>query len=155
PVPANGDCSATGNHWDPFKVKVADKPYKCDRKNAEKTCELGDLTGRHSKITGNRKGRHTARYHDSLISFNGTNSIIGHSIVIHGSDNKPLACANITLIEKNAKKPKDPKARKDGEASSVYSSIAYGAESKKSAAPASAVASISGFAALVAAAIAF
>ncbi|KAJ1954561.1 Superoxide dismutase, partial [Dipsacomyces acuminosporus] len=50
PVPANGNCTATGGHFDPYNINVGAKPYKCDPKNPAKTCELGDLAGRHGNI---------------------------------------------------------------------------------------------------------
>ncbi|KAJ1960926.1 hypothetical protein GGI12_003535 [Dipsacomyces acuminosporus] len=101
PVPTGTcNCTATGGHMDPAKVKSADKPYKCDIKNAAKTCELGDLAGRHGNITTNSHGQFHIKYVDSLISFKGENNVLGHSVVIHAPDNTRLACANILPVKR-------------------------------------------------------
>ncbi|KAJ1955248.1 hypothetical protein GGI12_005604 [Dipsacomyces acuminosporus] len=137
PVPANGDCSATGDRWDPSKIKVANKPYNCDKKNVEKTCQVGDLSGRQRKLSGNMWGKRGLGYNDSLLSVSGNNTIVGHSFVVYGPDNKHVGCANITAY----KEGNNSKARKSGQ-SSAAASISTSA-------------SISGAVALVAAAIAF
>ncbi|KAJ1959662.1 Superoxide dismutase, partial [Dipsacomyces acuminosporus] len=167
PVPANGNCTSTGGHLDPAKVKVADKPYNCDSKNAATTCELGDLAGRHGNITADASGEFTVKYTDSLISFSGANTILGHSVVIHAPDNSRLACANITTLKKGAEASSSEiesvasasalesapaHSSKGSESDSANASIATGVESKKGSTASTAV--VSGLAALIAAAFA-
>ncbi|KAI8320703.1 Cu,Zn superoxide dismutase-like protein [Martensiomyces pterosporus] len=165
PVPADGNCTATGGHLDPAKVMSADKPYSCDPKNPATTCELGDLAGRHGNITIGANGEFSANYTDSLLSFSGTNSILGHSVVIHAPDNTRLACANITASTKSSDARESSSgdevsasARASGAAhvssagdasDSVHASIATNLDTKKSAA--SSTAMVSGVVALLAA----
>ncbi|KAJ2727196.1 hypothetical protein GGI07_000080 [Coemansia sp. Benny D115] len=104
-VPSNGNCTATGGHLDPFGVKTkAGANYKCDVTKAQSTCELGDLAGMFGNMTADASGNYEKRISDSILDFTGSNSILGHSIVIHGPDNARLACANITgyVLDKTA-----------------------------------------------------
>jgi len=50
PVPADGNCTATLAHLDPF-VRGEDPP--CDAARKE-TCQVGDLSGKYGKINGTR-----------------------------------------------------------------------------------------------------
>ncbi|KAJ1939610.1 Superoxide dismutase [Linderina macrospora] len=162
PVPADGNCTATGGHLDPAKIKVADKPYKCDAKDPAKTCELGDLASRHGNLTADASGKAAVSYVDSVLAFSGADTILEHSVVIHGADNARLACGNIVV----AKAGDVSSAAEESEASSAY--LASGAmhqsaskehnsvanDVEKSTGGASSVAAISGIVALVAAAFA-
>ncbi|KAJ1940001.1 hypothetical protein FBU59_003938 [Linderina macrospora] len=94
-VPANGDCTATGGHLDPDRINVSGKPYKCDPMSAAETCELGDLSGIHGNMTASNSGTFAAQYEDSLLAFSGTNTILGHSLVIHSASGVRLVCGNI------------------------------------------------------------
>jgi hypothetical protein len=47
PVPADGNCTATGAHVDPF---VRGEAPPCDA-SAPATCQVGDLSGKHGKPT--------------------------------------------------------------------------------------------------------
>ena len=47
PVPEDGNCTATGAHLDPYKRGEAPP---CDA-SALPTCQTGDLSGKHGKIT--------------------------------------------------------------------------------------------------------
>ncbi|KAJ1899666.1 Superoxide dismutase [Kickxella alabastrina] len=96
-VPSDGNCTGTGGHLDPFEIKSkAGTSYKCDKTKAQSTCELGDLAGMFGNMTAGANGKFSLRVSDSILTFSGSNAILGHSIVIHGPDNARLACANIT-----------------------------------------------------------
>lgn len=47
PVPADGNCTGTGAHLDPYK---RGETPACDDSKPE-TCQTGDLSGKHGKIT--------------------------------------------------------------------------------------------------------
>ncbi len=47
PVPADGNCVATGPHVDPY---VRGEVPPCDNTQPE-TCQVGDLAGKHGNIT--------------------------------------------------------------------------------------------------------
>jgi hypothetical protein len=49
PVPANGNCTATLAHLDPYQR--GEDPL-CDA-SAPQTCQVGDLSGKHGEINGN------------------------------------------------------------------------------------------------------
>ncbi|KAJ1961053.1 hypothetical protein GGI12_003462 [Dipsacomyces acuminosporus] len=102
PVPSNGNCTATGTHLDPDNIKQEGVPYNCNRGSREYTCELGDLSGAYgSMVVSSDDSNYDASYTDGLLSFVGKNSILGRSVVIHGPDNKRLACGNITAVKQD------------------------------------------------------
>ena len=47
PVPANGNCTATAAHLDPY---IRGEIPPCDNTQPE-TCQVGDLTGKHGNVT--------------------------------------------------------------------------------------------------------
>ncbi|KAJ1899512.1 Superoxide dismutase [Kickxella alabastrina] len=95
-VPADGNCTETGGHLDPFKIKeTAGTAYKCDKDNAQTTCELGDLAGMFGSMTADADGKFTLNAPESILTFGGDNNILGYSVVIHRPDSTRLACANI------------------------------------------------------------
>ena len=47
PVPANGNCTATAAHLDPY---IRGEIPPCDNTHPE-TCQVGDLTGKHGNVT--------------------------------------------------------------------------------------------------------
>ncbi|KAI8050326.1 superoxide dismutase [Syncephalis plumigaleata] len=99
PVPENGDCAATGGHYDPHAKKGA----KCT-KTTLTDCEIGDLSGKFGKL--DNKGKSDKKKDDkeeAMILFedptlklsNGANGIVGRSIVIHNPAGDRIACGNI------------------------------------------------------------
>jgi len=96
PVPAGGNCTGTLAHLDPYQRGQA---TPCDKSKPE-TCEVGDLSGKHSKISG-ESSSFSDSYTDLYISTKeGIGAFVGNrSVVIHRSDEKKtrLACANIQL----------------------------------------------------------
>ncbi|GAV49845.1 hypothetical protein ZYGR_0R00880 [Zygosaccharomyces rouxii] len=87
PVPSNGSCDATLGHLNPYNGSLnATKPaYK----------EVGDLSGKHGKITSSP---FDTSYVDPYLSLNMSDpAFIGNrSIVIHYANNTRFACSNIT-----------------------------------------------------------
>ncbi|KAI1839999.1 hypothetical protein JX265_006240 [Neoarthrinium moseri] len=88
-VPADGNCTATAAHLDPF---VRGEDPVCDSKLPE-TCQVGDLSGKYGKITSDP---FEAKYHDEFSSLNVgvNNSIPDRSFVIHFSNKTRISCAN-------------------------------------------------------------
>lgn len=115
PVPAGGNCTGTLAHLDPYQRGQA---TACDKSKPE-TCEVGDLAGKHSKISG---ATFTDSYTDHYISTKeGIGAFIGNrSIVIHRSDEKKtrLACANIELVGSSTGAPMSTSTATPGSGSS-------------------------------------
>ncbi|THV88395.1 hypothetical protein D6D27_07300 [Aureobasidium pullulans] len=89
PVPADGNCTATGAHVDPF---VRGEAPVCDPASPA-TCQVGDLSGKHGKSTNET---FSATYVDKYVStVPGDGSFMGNrSIVIHFANKTRIACAN-------------------------------------------------------------
>lgn len=89
PVPANGDCYATGSHLDPYNR--GETPL-CNAGDPS-TCQIGDLSGKHGNATDTT---FSAEYTDVYLSnIPGNSAFIGNrSIVIHASNGTRLNCGN-------------------------------------------------------------
>ncbi|KAI4729370.1 hypothetical protein E4T49_02850 [Aureobasidium sp. EXF-10728] len=89
PVPADGNCTATGAHVDPF---VRGEAPPCDA-SSPATCQVGDLSGKHGKPTNMT---FSATYVDQYVStIPGDGAFMGNrSIVIHFANKTRIACAN-------------------------------------------------------------
>ncbi|KAE8152752.1 Cu,Zn superoxide dismutase-like protein [Aspergillus avenaceus] len=88
-VPSDGNCTATLDHFDPFNR--GESP-PCDA-NEPHTCQLGDLSGKHGKIT---QEPFTKEYIDPFVSL-ATDSVqfFGtKSIVLHFGNKTRITCAN-------------------------------------------------------------
>lgn len=97
PVPANGNCTLTLAHLDPF---IRGQKVPCDPKRPQ-SCEVGDLAGKHGKIPADTSnGTYKMTYEDLYLSLTpGQGSFIGNrSVVVHTNDTKRYACANITEL---------------------------------------------------------
>ncbi|KAK3078813.1 hypothetical protein LTS18_006558 [Coniosporium uncinatum] len=94
PVPADGNCTATLAHLDPF-VRGEDPP--CDAARKE-TCQVGDLSGKYGKINGTGLSQ---SYTDPDLSLQpGLGSFFGNrSLVIHYANKTRITCANFTMID--------------------------------------------------------
>ncbi|KAL8942301.1 MAG: hypothetical protein Q9211_001447 [Gyalolechia sp. 1 TL-2023] len=97
PVPANGNCTATLAHQDPY---LRGEMPPCDPTQPQ-TCQTGDLAGKHGNIT---TSPFQASYLDLYLStVQGPASFFGNrSIVIHTSNATRLTCANFTLTSGNS-----------------------------------------------------
>jgi hypothetical protein len=89
PVPANGNCTATLAHLDPF-ARGEDPP--CDPKDPA-SCQVGDNSGKHGKITSDP---YEAEYIDYYASTKeGIGAFFGNrSIVFHYANKTRITCAN-------------------------------------------------------------
>ncbi|KAF1953333.1 Cu,Zn superoxide dismutase-like protein [Byssothecium circinans] len=92
PVPADGNCTSTGAHLDPYKR--GEVPL-CDASRPE-TCQTGDLSGKHGNITSDPW---TQKYSDLyLATLTKDPSYFGNlSIVVHTSNKTRISCANFSL----------------------------------------------------------
>ncbi|KAG8533390.1 uncharacterized protein KY384_002173 [Bacidia gigantensis] len=92
PVPANGNCTATLAHLDPY---IRGEKPPCDPAHPA-TCQVGDLAGKHGNITS--PGLQTS-YSDLYVATKqGLGSFVGNrSIVVHTSNTTRLTCANFVL----------------------------------------------------------
>lgn len=93
PVPADGNCTSTLGHLDPFGAG-SDTP--CDA-SAPESCEVGDLSGKHGKA---ETDPFNAQYIDYYASMNENDaSFFGNrSFVLHYANKTRLACANFEKI---------------------------------------------------------
>ncbi|GAB7343149.1 hypothetical protein MBLNU457_1224t1 [Dothideomycetes sp. NU457] len=91
-VPANGNCTATGAHLDPF---LRGESPTCDA-SLPMTCQVGDLSGKHGSINGTSI---SADYIDSYVSTSpGNAAFVGNrSIVVHYANKTRITCANFEL----------------------------------------------------------
>ncbi|RFU28771.1 hypothetical protein B7463_g7556, partial [Scytalidium lignicola] len=92
-VPANGNCTETLGHLDPFE-RGEDPP--CDS-TLPQTCQVGDLSGKYGKITSDP---FTAAYTDLYAStLSGLGSFFGNrSFVIHFANTTRISCANFVPL---------------------------------------------------------
>jgi Cu/Zn superoxide dismutase len=92
PVPADGNCTGAGPHLDP--EDRGEKP-PCDLSQGQKSCQVGDLAGKHGNIT---KDPFQTFYLDLYTSLTpGSQAFVGNrSVVIHNNKGDRIACGNIT-----------------------------------------------------------
>ncbi|PQE27049.1 superoxide dismutase protein [Rutstroemia sp. NJR-2017a WRK4] len=92
PVPADGNCTSTLGHLDPF---IRGETPACNS-SLPQTCQVGDLSGKHGKITSDP---FTATYADDFASTTpGLGSFFGNrSIVVHFGNKTRITCANFML----------------------------------------------------------
>ncbi|KAI1972575.1 Cell surface superoxide dismutase [Cu-Zn] 4 [Ophidiomyces ophidiicola] len=93
-VPADGNCTGTLAHLDPFQ---RGEVPGCNS-SAPQTCEAGDLSGKYGRIPG--PGNFKANYLD-LYTTNvpGLGSFVGNlSIVVHWANRTRVNCGNFTLL---------------------------------------------------------
>lgn len=88
-VPSDGNCTTTLAHLDPF---VRGEDPACNS-TFPQTCQVGDLSGKHGKITSDP---FEATFHDEFGSLTiGSNaSIQDRSFVVHFSNKTRITCAN-------------------------------------------------------------
>ncbi|KAF1840856.1 Cu,Zn superoxide dismutase-like protein [Cucurbitaria berberidis CBS 394.84] len=92
PVPANGNCTGTGAHLDPYKR--GEVPI-CDASKPE-TCQTGDLSGKYGNITA---GEWSQEYVDPYSATRADDpAFFGNlSFVVHLSNKTRIGCANFTV----------------------------------------------------------
>jgi len=92
PVDQGQSCELAGGHFNPTNAPMT----TCNRQ-APKTCETGDLSGKFGGLPGSPQGLTRRSYFDpSLNLYQGDDGILYRSIVIHGANNVRLACGTIT-----------------------------------------------------------
>ncbi|KKY38299.1 putative superoxide dismutase [Diaporthe ampelina] len=93
PVPEDGNCTSTLAHLDPYE---RGETTPCDS-NAPQTCQVGDLSGKHGKITGDID----ATYTDNFASLKeGIGAFFGNrSIVVHFGNKTRITCANFERVD--------------------------------------------------------
>ncbi|KAF1939545.1 Cu,Zn superoxide dismutase-like protein [Clathrospora elynae] len=93
PVPADGNCTGTGAHLDPY---LRGEAPACDASKPE-TCQIGDLSGKHGNITDRS---FAAAYTDLyLATLPSDPAFFGHlSFVVHLSNKTRIGCANFTMV---------------------------------------------------------
>ena len=113
PVPADGNCTGTLAHLDPYIRGEVSPPFSptkqphlthsqtpaCDPKLPQ-TCQVGDLSGKHGSINTTTVGDHyTANYVDNYpATVPGIGAFFGNrSIVIHFANKTRITCANFTM----------------------------------------------------------
>lgn len=91
PVPADGNCSGTLSHLDPYG-RGDDPPCDSNHKNS---CEVGDLSGKYGKIP-NGTHHYETTFVDQYVSTNQNNvAYFGNlSITFHYANKTRFACAN-------------------------------------------------------------
>ncbi|EXJ71704.1 uncharacterized protein A1O5_05512 [Cladophialophora psammophila CBS 110553] len=105
PVPASGDCTATGGHLSPFGRQ--DDPA-CDP-TAPWTCQPGDLSGKHGNISqltsstsadSQAVGTFQAMYLDLYVSTDPSNAAFfgNRSVVVHSANGTRLNCGNFVQM---------------------------------------------------------
>ncbi|KIV99456.1 uncharacterized protein PV09_08882 [Verruconis gallopava] len=95
PVPADGNCSATLAHLDPYG---RGETPPCNA-NDPASCQVGDLSGKHGTIP--HLPGFSASYVDNYISLTpGTPAFMGNrSFVLHFSNKTRITCANFKLVD--------------------------------------------------------
>lgn len=94
PVPSDGNCNGTLGHLDPF---IRGEATPCE-KSLPQTCQVGDLSGKHGKITSDP---FTRTYTDQFAStFDSIGAFFGNrSLVVHFANKTRITCANFTLVD--------------------------------------------------------
>ncbi|KAL0939335.1 superoxide dismutase [Colletotrichum truncatum] len=95
PVPADGNCTKTLAHHDPF---IRGEATPCDSSKPE-TCQTGDLSGKHGSVAVDGFEQ---TYVDPYLSIvEGPGSFFGNrSFVFHFANKTRISCANFKLISK-------------------------------------------------------
>ena len=100
-----GNCSDVGGHFNPYSVNISAPSYVyCGPTNLTE-CEVGDLSGKHGKITISDNpspyNQYGFLYHDSFLNLTGMNTVMGRSIALHSNVGATpvMACAPLIEVE--------------------------------------------------------
>jgi len=96
PVPADGNCTSTLAHLDPF---LRGETPSCDSTKPE-TCQVGDLSGKYGKVESDSFEK---SFHDPYTStMEGMGSFFGNrSFVFHFANKTRISCANFVAVAGN------------------------------------------------------
>ncbi|KAH9460665.1 hypothetical protein Pst134EA_007762 [Puccinia striiformis f. sp. tritici] len=90
----NGDCSTTGEHFNPGGIKEVCKGPVADQTK----CQVGDLSGKGGRLNARGGGQEAGRnYLDKVIKIS---DIVGRSVVIHSASGARIGCGNISCRRK-------------------------------------------------------
>ncbi|KAI5789973.1 superoxide dismutase, partial [Pyronema domesticum] len=93
PVPASGDCNATGGHYDPGNIKQKwGDAYKCTWDQLDR-CEIGDLSAKHGALSWS-PGYAAWRFTTDDVQLR-EEMLENKSVVVHDKTGKRIACANL------------------------------------------------------------
>lgn len=88
------NCLATKGHLNPNNLP---ETVICDPKDLS-TCEPGDLSGKHGKLSAEGTATVKRSYIDSQLRFTPPQwSMVGRSVVIHDSEKNRIACGNVVF----------------------------------------------------------
>lgn len=88
PISSDGNCSSALGHFKSSETRPA-----C-QSTIPNYCQEAELSLRHGNLPG-EVDIFTLRYNDNAIYLQGSNSIVGKSIVIHGANMSRIACGNL------------------------------------------------------------
>ncbi|KAI0969906.1 superoxide dismutase [Xylaria arbuscula] len=93
PLDATGNCTNTLAHLDPF---IRGEDPACNS-TSPATCQVGDLSGKHGKITSDP---YKANFHDDFTAvYEGPGSyFLNRSLVVHFANKTRITCANFTTL---------------------------------------------------------
>ncbi|KAF2199010.1 Cu,Zn superoxide dismutase-like protein [Delitschia confertaspora ATCC 74209] len=93
PVPADGNCTGTGAHLDPYKRGETPPCNTAEKAN----CQVGDLSGKYGNINGTS---YSTAYHDDWTSTNPLDKAYfgSLSVVVHLANKTRIGCANFSAL---------------------------------------------------------
>ncbi|KAG7890843.1 hypothetical protein KL906_001359 [Ogataea polymorpha] len=109
PVPANGNCEATGTHLNPYNAPLDE----CDSFDDDALCQVGDLSGKHGWINTTC---FEATYYDPYLSLNPKNKayIIGLSVNLHFANMTKITCGTIVKTKGKFRRHEEDSFALDG-----------------------------------------
>ncbi|KAF2463182.1 Cu,Zn superoxide dismutase-like protein [Lindgomyces ingoldianus] len=109
PVPADGNCTGTGAHLDPYK---RGETPPCDPA-LKQQCQTGDLSGKYGKFNGTAYSNAYTDLYSSTIPTNP--AFFGNlSVVVHLANKTRISCANFTTIAIGSENPIPPVSPSSG-----------------------------------------
>jgi len=106
PIDTMGNCTTAGAHLDPY---MRGEAPPCDP-TMPQTCQVGDLSGKHGKVTLNGETPYMTTYVDPYLSLVSSDPayIGGLSVVVHFANKTRIGCANITMMSSSTYVPTPP-----------------------------------------------
>jgi hypothetical protein len=93
PINSTGSCASALAHLDPY---IRGEQPPCDSTKPQ-TCQVGDLSGKHGKITSDPFSTTYIDYYTSLVP--GTGAFFGNrSFVVHFGNTTRITCASFSLV---------------------------------------------------------
>ncbi|KAI9225964.1 MAG: hypothetical protein DHS80DRAFT_25690 [Piptocephalis tieghemiana] len=98
-VPSTGQCNDLGPIFDPFGIRKHRHPLPpvaCTPADANRTCALGDLSGKYGRLIRAPPAGYHANGTDPDLTITGSYGVMGRSLVFSSPTGEILACGNIT-----------------------------------------------------------